>query len=127
MHTLKEVQAQFPSLHQVYFFTVKPDRTMPHIKYRSIVDRLVSYFEKKHSAQFTVECKSKTGFKHLHGILFLNSLEKDKKLKAIQRFVNRLPSYFKIDPIECSIEKAYRYIMDEERNHPQETYLINPL
>ena len=127
LHTLQEVEENFPNLRQVYFFTVKPDRQMHNLKYKSIINRLIEYFEKKHSVSFTVECISKTGFKHLHGILFLNSLEKDKKLKAIQRFVNRLPAYFKIEPVSHSIKSAYTYIMDEERNQPQQSYLRNPL
>lgn len=127
MHTLSEVQKVIPTLHKVYFYTIKPPSDIAQILFDSRAEQYTDYFRKKSMPAFQASCKSEKGFRHYHGIVQINSLDTQKSLKAIQRYINRQGAYLKIDPIQNSIASAYSYIMDEKRNQPSKTSLSDPL
>lgn len=123
MHTKEQVIEGIGSLHQVYFFTVKPPRDLIEFAFREKSKVLNNYFIKRNMISFHADCISRKGYRHYHGIVKLNTVgEKEKVLKAMQRYVNRNYGYFKIEPIKYSVSTAYDYIMDAEGNKPSQTY-----
>lgn len=125
MHTLGQVEDAFPTLEQVYFFTIKPPRDLAEFAFVNKSEVLSNYFEKKDYISFHVNCRSKKGYNHYHGIIKLNTLDREKRLKALQRYVNRNFGYLKIDPIKFSVKSAYEYITNYEGNNPSKSYLNN--
>lgn len=122
MLELSHVESGIGSLEQVYFFTIKPPRDLCEFAFIQKSKVLRDYFEKRNYITFHADCTSRKGYRHIHGIIKLNSCDSKKSLTALQRYINRNYGYFKIEPLKFSIKAAYEYIMDKEGNKPSNTY-----